>query len=406
MPLKLQHRRYMMGVVMLLMFIPPGMWVPSLPNILEAYDAGWVLPLATALPPAGAIFSALFVGALSDQRVNAEKLLGLLACTGAIFLWLGFASLDWGWHPKWYLFFQTGNALISGPMFPLITKVKLVNLPNAARSFPIYSMCGTIGWMWGGWMVSALGLDASAETGQLAAYVRFLMGGLCLLLPATPPTDKLSKSWMARLGLTAFGLLKDRELRVFYLASCVFTIPVASFYMITPMMLTHFGSSHPTAEMTFGQVVEIGAMLFLSATAGRLRIRWFVIVGMSFGVLRFALFALAGETGALPLIWLGIALHGIIYTFTMVAGRLFLDKRVPDTMRGQAQALFQLMVGSIAGILGAFFCSGLYQMQVNERLDSWVGYWLALAVLTIIPLLYFMAGMMAKEPLKEANNVG
>lgn len=33
MSLSLQHRRYMMGVVMLLMFMPPGMWVSSLPNI-------------------------------------------------------------------------------------------------------------------------------------------------------------------------------------------------------------------------------------------------------------------------------------------------------------------------------------------------------------------------------------
>lgn len=36
MPLSLQHRRYMMGVVMLLMFMPPGMWVSSLPLALVA----------------------------------------------------------------------------------------------------------------------------------------------------------------------------------------------------------------------------------------------------------------------------------------------------------------------------------------------------------------------------------
>ncbi|HKK18567.1 MAG TPA: hypothetical protein VJ952_07780, partial [Opitutales bacterium] len=219
MPLTLQHRRYMMGVVMFLMFMPPGMWLPSFPNILETYDAGWVLPFATALPAVGAIFSALLVGALSDQRINAEKLLGILGMSGAFFLWLAFTSLERGWHPGWYLFFQGCNALLSGPMFTLITKIKLVNLPNATRSFPIYSMFGTIGWMSGGWIVSGLGLDLSADAGRLAAGVRLLMGGLCFLLPTTPPTDLASKGWRARLGLTAFGLLKDRELRVFYLAS-------------------------------------------------------------------------------------------------------------------------------------------------------------------------------------------
>jgi len=382
---------------MLLMFMPPGMWVSSLPNILETYDAGWVLPFATALPAAGAIFSALAFGALSDQRVNAEKLLGVLGLSGAVFLWLAFTSLERGWHPGWYLFFQSGNALISGPMFALITKIKLVNLPNAAKSFPIYSMCGTIGWMTGGWIVSALSFDLSADAGQLGAYVRFVMGGLCFLLPTTPPTDKASRGWRARLGLTAFSLLKDRELRIFYLASCVFAIPAASFYMITPLMLTHFDSLHPTAQMTFGQVVEVGAMLFLSVTAGRLRIRWFVIVGMSCGVLRYLLFALAGEVGVIAIIWLGIALHGIIYTFSMVAGRMFLDKRVPDTMRGQAQALFQFLVGSVAGITGAFFCSWLYRAEVTEALDSWVSYWLVLAMITMLPLVYFIVGVAGKS---------
>ncbi|MFT5836906.1 MAG: MFS family permease [Candidatus Azotimanducaceae bacterium] len=389
MQLSLQYRRYMMGVVMCLMFMSPGMWVPSLPNILGANDARWVLPYVTALTPFAAMFSALIFASLSDRKMNAEHLLGMLGATGALFLWLAFSSLKWGWHPGWYLFFQSCNALISGPMFALITKVKLVNLANAAKSFPIYSMCGTIGWMLGGLIVSFLALDASAITGQLAACIRLFMAGLCFLLPATPPTDHESKGWKAVLGLTAFGLLKDRELRVFYIASTLFAIPCVSIYMIVPIMLKDFGSLHPTGQMSLGQAVEILAMIFLSVVAGRFRIRWFVIVGMSFGVLRFMLFALAGELGLLAVVWLGIALHGPIYTFTMVAGRIFLDKRVPDTMRGQAQALFYLLSGSVAGILGAFSCHWLYRAQVTELPQSWVLYWMVLAALAMVPLGYF-----------------
>ena len=393
MQLSLQHRRYMMGVVMYLMFMAPGMWLPSLPNILETYGALRILPYATALAPFCAMFSALAFGALSDRKMHAEHLLGVLALSGASFLWLGFASLRWGWHPGWYLFFQGCNALISGPMFALITKIKLVNLPNAARSFPIYSMCGTLGWLSGGCLVSLLGYDQTADAGQLAAYVRFGMGGLCFLLPATPPTDRESKGWRAALGLTAFGLLRDRELRVFYIASMLFAIPCMSFYMIVPIMLKQFGSLHPTAQMTMGQALEVFAMLFLSLVAGRFRVRWFVIVGMFFGLMRFALFALAGELGLLAVIWLGIALHGPIYTFTMVAGRIFLDKRVPGTMRGQAQALYQLLGGSIAGIVGAFFCEWQYRMLVGDSLHSWTLYWLLLVGFALVPLAYFFVGV-------------
>jgi MFS family permease len=379
------------------MFMAPGMWVSSLPNILTAYEAVWVLPYAMALAPFCALFSALVFGALSDRKMNAEKLLGVLGITGALFLWLGFSSLKWGWHPGWYLFFQGCNALISGPMFALITKIKLVNLPNAAKSFPIYSMCGTIGWMLGGCVISLLAFDQSANAGQLAAYIRVGMAGLCFLLPATPPTDHLSKGWKAALGLRAFGLLKIRELRVFYIASALFAIPCVSFYMIVPMMLKEFGSLHPTAQMTMGQAVEVAAMLFLSFVAGRFRIRWFLIVGLSLGVLRFALFALAGELGVLAVIWLGIGLHGPIYTFMVVAGRLFLDKRVPDTMRGQAQALYQLLVGSVAGIIGAFFCGWLYQSQVSAASQNWTLYWSVLAGMALVPLIYFSVGIIGKS---------
>jgi len=390
------QRRHMMWVVMCLMFMPPGMWVPSLPNILEAQGVRWVLPYAMALTPFCAMLSALVFGALSDRKMNAEKLLGALGIFGALFLWLGFFALENLWHPGWYLFFQGCNALISGPMFALITKIKLVNLPNAAKSFPLYAMGGTIGWMAGGWIISWCALDQSAETGLLAAYIRFFMGFLCFLLPATPPTDHVSRGWKAALGLNAFKLLKVRELRVFYLASALFAIPCVSFYMFVPTMLMEFGSLYPTAQMTLGQMVEIGSMLFLSLVAGRFRIRWFLIVGMVLGIARFALFALAGEWGMLPLIWLGIALHGTIYTFTTVAGRIFLDKRVPDTMRGQAQALYQLLLVSVAGIVGSFFCEVVYQDHVTAELSSWSNFWWVLAAFTLVPLAYFFIGVVGK----------
>ena len=396
MQLSLQNRRYMMGVVMCLIFMPPGMWVTSLPNILETHDASWLLPFATALPPFGMLVSALIFGALSDRKMHAERLLGILGISGAFFLWFGFSSLKWGWHPGWYLVFQGVNAVISGPIFALITKVKLTNLPNASKSFPIYSMFGTIGWMLGGLLTSQLGLDWSADAGLLAAYIRFIMGVLCFLLPATPPTDFESRGWRARLGLNAFGLLKIRELRVFYIASMLFAIPCVAFFMIVPIMLVSFGSEHPTAQMTIGQMLEIFAMLSLSLLGSRFRVRWFIVVGLILGILRFGLFALAGELGMLSVIWVGIALHGPVYTYLYVTGRMFLDKRVPDTMRGQAQALFQLLIGSVAGILGAFSCGWLYQGTVSGGAEDWTLFWLALAVFSVVPLVYFLVGVVGK----------
>ena len=166
--------------------------------------------------------------------------------------------------------------------------------------------------------------------------------------------------------------------------------------MIVPIMLVNFGSEHPTAQMTFGQMLEIFAMLSLSVLGSRFRVRWFIVVGLILGILRFGLFALAGELGMLSVIWVGIALHGPVYTYLYVTGRMFLDKRVPDTMRGQAQALFQLLIGSVAGILGAFSCGWLYQGTVSGGAEDWTWFWLALAVFSVVPLVYFLVGVVGK----------
>ncbi|MGC6454963.1 MAG: MFS transporter [Coraliomargaritaceae bacterium] len=392
----------MMGVVMLLMFLPPGMWIPSLPNVLEAYDARWALPYFTALTPLLAIFSALLFGSLSDRKVDARYLLVGLGLSGAVFLWLSFSSLAWGWHPGWFLFFQGCNALISSPMVPLITKVQLANLPNVEKSFPIYSMGGTLGWLSGGLLVSALAFDHSAEAGQWAACFRVGMSFLCFTLPTTPPKDQQSRGWAAALGLKAFGLLRDRELRGLYIGSMLLSIPGVAHFMITPTMLTVFGSQHPTAQMGLTQATEVGAMLFLSAVAGRFRMRWFLVWGMSFAVLRFGLFAIGAELGTLSLIWVGIALNGMVYTFIAVAGRIYLDKRVPETMRGQAQALHSLLVFNLAAIVGAFVCEWLYQESVDGR-TGWVFFWWVMSGLAAVPLAYFVSGLIRTAKSEAAS---
>ncbi len=386
-------RRYMMGVVMFLMSLPPGMWVPSLPNILEAHDARWVLPYFTGLVPALALFSALIFGALSDRKMDARYLLGILGLTGAGFLWLAFASLEWGWHAGWFLVFQGANAFISAPMIPLITKIQLANLPNAEKSFPLYSLAGTLGWLCGSLLVSALALDFSAGIGQIGASIRIGMSLLCFILPATLPTDLVSRGWKASLGLTAFTLLKNKELRIFYFASALLAIPGVAHFMITPTMLAEFGSRYPTAHMSLGQATEVGAMVLLSLIAGRYRMRWFLICGMSLAVIRFGLFALGAQLDVLTILLIGAALHGPVYTFMAVAGRLYLDKRVPDTMRGQAQALYTLLTLNLAGIFGALLCESLFQKSVVGH-TGWVPFWLTLSLLSCVPLIYFVMGLL------------
>ena len=83
---------------------------------------------------------------------------------------------------------------------------------------------------------------------------------------------------------------------------------------------------------------------------------------------------------------------------------MFLDKRVPDTMRGQAQALFQLLIGSVAGIVGAFSCGWLYQRTVSGGAENWTWFWLALALFSVVPLVYFLVGVVCKPAAAKLQN--
>ena len=188
---------------------PGGAWGALGPAVFHGADAvyvdifGFVVWFALGSPDGCALFA-------GDSG----------AFGGGVFM-VGICFARMGLARGLVFVFQSCNALISAPMIALITKVKLANLLNPAKHFPLYSIGGTLGWLCGSVWVSVLALDHSAEVGQIACMVRIGMSLLCFLaLPATPPTDRESRGWRAALGLNAFGLLRDRDLRRFLYCNC------------------------------------------------------------------------------------------------------------------------------------------------------------------------------------------
>ena len=399
---------YWMAVVFFLMMVPPGMWVPNLSNILDAtigeLASEWVLPAAFAIGPIVGIFSSLIFSSLADRKMEAQNLLGILSLAGALFLWLAFSSLKWGWNPWFYLGFQAANMLISTPMFALITKIMLVNLDHPERKFPIYSVFGTMGWMSSGFVVSALALNASPETGCIGAYVRLFMGVLCFLLPVTPPVKSDKKGWKVALGFEAFSLFKERSVAVFFTISALLCIPYAAFYPYASKLLTFLGSETQAAHMSLAQVLEIVAILLLSIIGAKMKMRWLLIISISFGVLRFLFFALSAEQQMLGLALLGISLHGPIYAFMSITGRMFVDKRVDPSMRGQAQALYGILTNSIGGFLGALACGWLFKATVAKNVNLWPYFWYVLCAFTFVCLILFLIGFKPRDLVKQTQD--
>lgn len=402
-------RNIWIGVVFFLISVPPGLWSPALPNILSTYDALWVIPYATAVGPLVAIFSSLMFASLADRRIDAQKLLGILTLSGSVFLWLSFSVLSWGWSPWWYVFMQGCNALISAPMWALLTKIALANTDNPQKKYPLYRIWGTLGWLFAGVLVSWLALDESALAGKLGAGVRLGLGGLCFLLPRTPPKGKKARGIKETLGLSAFSLFENRSLRVYFITSMLFAAPLAAHYMYAPMLLKQLAElgKHqgpiagfitwilpgPTAQMSLGQFTELGAMLIMSWLGIRAKVKPLVILAMVFGFTRFALYAAAGHYGMITLMWLGVSLHGPIYTFFSITGQMFVDRRVSEDMRGQAQALLGLLSGSIGHTTGALSCGLIFSAsQAGQTWLGWTIFWSALSLVIVCCLGYFVVG--------------
>lgn len=385
------------AIAFFLISMAPGFWLPALPNILRSRGLEWVIPYAFVAGPIASLFSPLIFGSMADYRFSAQKLMGILSLVGAVFLGLAFASIEWGWGSWAYLTFQSLNALIAAPMWALLSTVALTHLREPEKSFPLYRLWGTVGWIVAGLTVSYFVWDSEPVAGVVAMGVRVLLGLVCFMLPDTEPKGdpNAPASWRKYFGLDAISLFKDRSMRVFLLTTVLFTIPLSAFYMYTPILLKTLGDTHPVASMSLGQVTEIFALLVLGTLLGKGRVRWVLVLSMLFALVRYLLFAYGGWTGGLWWVWLGIAMHGPCYTFYYVTGQMLVNRRVEPGMRNQAQALLGTLSGGIGGGCGSLFC-GWYYRESMMMVNGWVFFWVGLAAMVMGCMVFFIHGYQSR----------
>jgi len=341
--------------------------------------------------PIAGMISPLLFSARADQRIPAEKLVGYIITGGAVFLWAAFRALEAG-RPNLFLLFMMINALISAPAWGLLTTIALNSLEDEQRSFGFYRVWGTIGWVLVGLGVSWFGLDSSTRVGDVAFTLR-VMAGLCaFLLPHTPPMANDSKGWKSALGLDSLSIFRNRDHRVYLITTFLLSVPLAAFYMHTPIHLRDLGFRSVAAGMTLGQVFEIVAFLMMGYWLRRVRIRTLLMVAMGCAVVRYCLFAMGGVIPHYLWILVGLSLHGICWTFFFETGRVFLNRRVDQRFRAQVQALVTFASMGLGSLVGTLLCGKLYDFMVVGGRGGWTVYWASLAAMCLLILLYFAMG--------------
>ena len=389
--------RYWLAVVFFLLAGVPGFWFPALSNILVENGYGGWKELAFMLPCFAGILSPLILGAAVDQRVEAQKMLGWIMITGAFFLYGAFHAIEHKWGGWLFLMFFGANALISVPAWTLINTVAMASLDDPSKKFGLYRVWGTIGWMMAGVLVSFCALDFSPMAGKIAAGVRIIAGLACFCLKPVKPQAGPPESLGEAMGFGAFRILKDRNHLVYFMTAFLFHIPLASFYLHTPMHLKDLGVLSVSGFMSTGQILEVVCMLLMGVVIAKVRVKWILGIAIALGVMRYSLCALGGARDQVGFIVLGVMLHGITWTFFVEAGRVFLHRRVDAGVRGQAQALMSLFTGGFAGITGVLTVKALHEHFVVWENGGWAGYWTVLASLAFLALVIFLIGYRSEK---------
>ena len=170
----------------------------------------------------------------------------------------------------------------------------------------------------------------------------------CLTLPHTPPRGV--KGEVDAFGLRALSLLKDRSILVFVVGVFLFSIPACSYFFTCCVpMLQQRGYPAPVALTSLNQFSELVFMFSMPWFVTMLGLKRVVMLGMLSWIVRYLLFSVT----SFPLVLLGLALHGLGYSFFYVGAYMWVDKRAPAELKASAQSLLAFLLLGVGWFLGA-----------------------------------------------------
>lgn len=439
-----------LSVMMFLEFFVWGAWYVTVGTYMAKLGLGDSIGHAYTVGPIAAILSPFFLGMVADRFFATERVLAVMHVLGGVILLAtpavaescarAVAQLP----PKApgasgpfiepahvpFLLMLLGHMLCFMPTLGLTNTVCFHHMTNPAKQFPLVRVFGTIGWIVAGWVIGMTmrsflpaGIDRAnpAAVGDAVAGMPhffyfaggagILLGLYSLTLPHTPPPAAGRRVTVRDvLGLDALSLLKQRDFLVFVISSFLICIPLAAYYAFAPV---YAGAVGMTAEevpirMSYGQTSEILFMLVMPLFFARLGVKWMLGVGMLAWAIRYGLFAGAWGQPADQAKWLvlaGIVLHGICYDFFFVTGFIFVDRKAPKEIRGQAQGFLVLITQGLGLGVGAQVVQALksgYTDKVSGAVD-WRMVWAIPAVFALVVMVVFLATFRERATAQREN---
>jgi nucleoside transporter len=387
-----------LSAMMFLQFFIWSCWFVTLGTFLAAnfQASGAQTALAFSTQSWGAIIAPFVIGLIADRWFNAERILAALHLAGAVLMYQMFRAQDFAQFYPYVL----GYMIAYMPTLALVNSISFRQLTDPSRQFSFVRVWGTLGWIVAGLVISfvfhwdspqATAQGALRNTFAMCAVMSLLLGVYSLTLPATPPTvDRTGGfSLRAALGLDALRLLRDRNFRLFFVASVLICIPLAFYYQNASPFLTEIGTTNATGKLTIGQMSEVGFMLLLPVFLLRFGIKKTLLLGMLAWALRYVLFASGGPNNITAALIIGIALHGICYDFFFVSGQIYTDSKAGEHYRSAAQGMITLATYGLGMLIG-FSVAGSISDRFNiDGRHDWFQIWIYPAAFAAVIMVLF-----------------
>ena len=436
--------RYPKTRLSLLMFIQFFIWGATGP-ILSLYlrdclgFSGAQVGLVLGLSALGSIFSPAFMSFVADRLICSERLLCLLNAVGGVCMFV--FSRQTGWHQALavYVVYQ----IAVSPMSPLLNAITFHHSPVERRKFGNIRVWGTIGWIAVAWF-AGFGLQhggaAQAEAGggsklpillDISAVTSFIMAAYCLTIPkrvrktaqvsvstpgAAPGSIPASASELTSVSVSvsepacvprpsvrsALKVVLRPQVLALAAATAAITF-VDKFYNVgTAPFLRSVGLSERAVmpAMSLGQVPEIVAMGILGYLLARWGARRVILLGVAMEIFRFAVCALGFS---MPLIYAGLCVHGLAYTFTMVSAVICLDGFCGVSERSGVHQLFNVATAGVGGFLGSYAAGRIMDLFTDAAgAVNYRRYWTAPLAISILIFAAILVTLKSK-PLPSAD---
>lgn len=387
------------GALMFIQAAGMSAWLVPLGPVLDAHGLASIKPFAFATSALACFASPLFFGAMADRHASPIKVLRGLALATAVAMALATTAIQEQCRVWVILALIQLYAFCTAPTWGIASTIVFARLQDARQEFgPIRAM-GTLGWMAGCLLISALNADTSTLAGYSGSVIWLVVAVFTFFLPAMAPPPAAHVSWHERLGLDALKLLKNRQHRVMFTTAALMNTAIAAFYPYAPAHLSELGFQHTTAWTSLGQVTEVVAMFILGWLLLRWPLKWIVAAGLGFGVLRFV-FSACNTRGWLLL---GVTLHGASFVLVLIIAQIYLEKNVEIAWRARAQALFSLMTSGVGNLLGYLGSGWWFHVCTPRRATNWPLFWGGLAATVAVVLLYFLARYQAPAATVSVN---